>query len=152
MADPTVANAVIRSSRRAYIIGVKVGQTNIFFFDAEGRQIGGLDIAVTRDLTVFVPQSDALCPMPRSRSRASATVSCSPAMSRARSNRNSLTTWRRAWSGAAADRAAAARAVAARMQVVEPEPELAVAVAVVAQGAVVAVRSSTPSLSTAATR
>jgi pilus assembly protein CpaC len=50
VADPTVANAVIRSSRRAYIIGVKVGQTNIFFFDAEGRQIGGLDIAVTRDL------------------------------------------------------------------------------------------------------
>ncbi|HEY7300880.1 MAG TPA: type II and III secretion system protein family protein [Xanthobacteraceae bacterium] len=50
VADPTVANAVIRSSRRAYVIGVKVGQTNIFFFDAEGRQIGGLDIAVTRDL------------------------------------------------------------------------------------------------------
>jgi pilus assembly protein CpaC len=50
VADPTVANAVIRSSRRAYIIGVKVGQTNIFFFDAQGQQIGGLDIAVTRDL------------------------------------------------------------------------------------------------------
>jgi pilus assembly protein CpaC len=50
VADPTVANAVIRSSRRAYIIGAKVGQTNIFFFDAEGRQIGALDIAVTRDL------------------------------------------------------------------------------------------------------
>jgi pilus assembly protein CpaC len=48
--DPKYANAVVRSSRRAYIIGVAVGQTNIFFFDAEGRQIIGLDIAVTRDL------------------------------------------------------------------------------------------------------
>ena len=50
VADPTVANAVIRSSRRVYMIGVKVGQTNIFFFDASGRQIAGFDIAVTRDL------------------------------------------------------------------------------------------------------
>ncbi|HVV79523.1 MAG TPA: type II and III secretion system protein family protein [Pseudolabrys sp.] len=50
VADPTTANAVIRTSRRAYIIGVKVGQTNIFFFDADGRQIAGFDIAVTRDL------------------------------------------------------------------------------------------------------
>jgi len=50
VADPTTANAVVRSTRRAYIIGVKVGQTNIFFFDANGRQIAGFDIAVTRDL------------------------------------------------------------------------------------------------------
>jgi pilus assembly protein CpaC len=50
IADPKIANAVIRSSRRAYIIGAAVGQTNIFFFDAEGRQIGGFDIAVKRDL------------------------------------------------------------------------------------------------------
>jgi pilus assembly protein CpaC len=50
VADPLTANAVIRSARRAYIIGVKVGQTNVFFFDAEGQQIGGLDIAVTRNL------------------------------------------------------------------------------------------------------
>jgi pilus assembly protein CpaC len=50
VADPKTANAVIRSARRAYIIGVKVGQTNIFFFDANGKQIAGFDIAVTRDL------------------------------------------------------------------------------------------------------
>jgi pilus assembly protein CpaC len=50
VADPTVANAVVRSSRRVYMIGVKVGQTNIFFFDADGKQIAGFDIAVTRDL------------------------------------------------------------------------------------------------------
>jgi pilus assembly protein CpaC len=50
VADPTVANAVVRSARRAYMIGVKVGQTSIFFFDGEGRQIAGFDIAVKRDL------------------------------------------------------------------------------------------------------
>jgi pilus assembly protein CpaC len=50
VADPKIANAVVRSSRRAYIIGSTVGQTNVYFFDAEGRQIAGFDIAVTRDL------------------------------------------------------------------------------------------------------
>ncbi|HEX3339810.1 MAG TPA: pilus assembly protein N-terminal domain-containing protein, partial [Pseudolabrys sp.] len=50
VADPKIANAVIRSSRRAYMIGVAVGQTNIFFFDADGKQIAGFDIAVKRDL------------------------------------------------------------------------------------------------------
>jgi pilus assembly protein CpaC len=50
VADPKVANAVIRSARRAYIIGGTVGQTNVFFFDHSGQQIVGLDIAVTRDL------------------------------------------------------------------------------------------------------
>ena len=50
VADPKIANAVIRSSRRVYMIGVAIGQTNIFFFDADGKQIAGFDIAVTRDL------------------------------------------------------------------------------------------------------
>ncbi|HET7192997.1 MAG TPA: type II and III secretion system protein family protein [Pseudolabrys sp.] len=50
VADPKIANAVVRSSRRAYMIGVAVGQTNIFFFDADGKQIAGFDIAVKRDL------------------------------------------------------------------------------------------------------
>ncbi len=50
VADPKIANAVIRSSRRVYMIGVAVGQTNIFFFDSDGKQIAGFDIAVKRDL------------------------------------------------------------------------------------------------------
>ena len=50
VADPKIANAVIRSARRAYIIGSTVGQTNVFFFDHSGQQIIGLDIAVTRNL------------------------------------------------------------------------------------------------------
>ncbi|MPZ55795.1 MAG: BON domain-containing protein [Rhizobiales bacterium] len=50
VADPKIANAVVRSARRAYLIGVAVGQTSIFFFDAQGQQIAGFDIAVKRDL------------------------------------------------------------------------------------------------------
>ena len=50
VADPKIANAVVRSTRRAYIIGVAVGQTSVYFFDGEGQQLGGFDIAVTRDL------------------------------------------------------------------------------------------------------
>jgi pilus assembly protein CpaC len=50
VADPKIANAVVRSAQRAYIIGATVGQTNIVFFDAEGQQIAAYDIAVTRDL------------------------------------------------------------------------------------------------------
>lgn len=50
VADPKIANAVVRSTQRAYIIGASVGQTNIVFFDTAGQQIAAYDIAVTRDL------------------------------------------------------------------------------------------------------
>jgi pilus assembly protein CpaC len=50
VADPKIANAVIRSAQRAYVIGAAVGQTNIVFFDADGQQIAAYDIAVKRDL------------------------------------------------------------------------------------------------------
>jgi pilus assembly protein CpaC len=48
--DPKIANAVVRSPQRAYIIGSAVGQTNVVFFDAVGQQIASYDIAVKRDL------------------------------------------------------------------------------------------------------
>src|SRR6202167_1685086 len=47
VADPKIANAVVRSSRRVYMIGISTGQTNVFFFDGDGKQISGFDIAVT---------------------------------------------------------------------------------------------------------
>jgi pilus assembly protein CpaC len=50
VADPKIANAVVRSAKRAYIIGAAIGQTNIVFFDSEGQQIAAYDIAVKRDL------------------------------------------------------------------------------------------------------
>ena len=65
VADPKIANAVVRSAQRAYIIGAAVGQTNIVFFDATGQQIAAYDIAVKRDLNgvraalrQIVPNSD----------------------------------------------------------------------------------------------
>jgi pilus assembly protein CpaC len=50
VADPKIANAVVRSTQRAYVIGAAVGQTNIVFFDSSGAQIAAYDIAVKRDL------------------------------------------------------------------------------------------------------
>ena len=52
VADPKIANAVVRSAQRAYIIGAAVGQTNIVFFDSAGQQIVAYDIAVKRDLNL----------------------------------------------------------------------------------------------------
>jgi pilus assembly protein CpaC len=50
VADPKIANAVIRSAHRAYIIGAAVGQTNVVFFGTDGQQLAAYDIAVKRDL------------------------------------------------------------------------------------------------------
>ncbi|CAL78909.1 putative Pilus assembly protein cpaC [Bradyrhizobium sp. ORS 278] len=50
VADPKIANAVVRSAKRAYIIGAAIGQTNVVFFDGEGQQVAAYDIAIKRDL------------------------------------------------------------------------------------------------------
>src|SRR6202521_244330 len=55
VADPKIANAVVRSAQRAYIIGSAVGQTNGVFFDSAGQQIAAYDIAVKRDLNGVRP-------------------------------------------------------------------------------------------------
>ena len=39
IADPLVADIVIKSPRRAYVIGLKAGDTNAFFLDEEGNRI-----------------------------------------------------------------------------------------------------------------
>jgi pilus assembly protein CpaC len=65
VSDPKIANAVVRSSRRVFIIGNANGATNIFFFDAAGKQIAAYDVAVARDvmpiqaaITRLIPDSD----------------------------------------------------------------------------------------------
>jgi pilus assembly protein CpaC len=50
VANPAVANAVVRSSRKAYLIGMEVGETNVIFFDAQGNQLLALDVSVGRDM------------------------------------------------------------------------------------------------------
>lgn len=46
VANPETANVVVRSKRRVYIIGTALGQTNVYFFDVNSRQIGALNISV----------------------------------------------------------------------------------------------------------
>ena len=53
VANPKVANAVVRSTRKVFIIGMENGATSIFIMDAEGRQISALDVTVARDLNVL---------------------------------------------------------------------------------------------------
>jgi pilus assembly protein CpaC len=65
VANPTVADAVMRTSRRIYLFGKKIGQTNIFVFDGSGKQIAAMEILIERDisgledsLTRLIPDSD----------------------------------------------------------------------------------------------
>jgi pilus assembly protein CpaC len=50
ISNPQIADATVRTSRRAYVIGRALGQTNIFFFDASGRQIANVAIRVEPDV------------------------------------------------------------------------------------------------------
>lgn len=65
VADPSLADAVTRTSRRLYLFGKAVGQTNVFVFGADGKEIVSLDIQVERDISQletnlrrFLPDSD----------------------------------------------------------------------------------------------
>lgn len=65
VADPSLADAITRTSRRIYLFGKAVGQTNIFVFGPNGEEIVSLEIAVERDvagleanLRRFIPDSD----------------------------------------------------------------------------------------------
>ncbi|CAK0774248.1 pilus assembly protein CpaC [uncultured Gammaproteobacteria bacterium] len=51
VADPTVADVMVKTPRLIYMVGVKVGETNAYFLDGNGRQVLKLDIRVERDLT-----------------------------------------------------------------------------------------------------
>lgn len=53
VANPKVANAVVRSARKLFVIGMADGSTSMFVMDAEGRQITALEIEVGRDLNVL---------------------------------------------------------------------------------------------------
>ncbi|MBB4400950.1 type II and III secretion system protein family protein [Agrobacterium tumefaciens] len=65
VADPGLADAVTRTSRRIYLFGKTVGQTNIFIFGEGGREIVSIDLEVERDISGleanirrFIPESD----------------------------------------------------------------------------------------------
>lgn len=51
VADPKIANAIVRSARKAYLIGIALGETDVIFFDADGNQIDSLAVSVARDMS-----------------------------------------------------------------------------------------------------
>lgn len=57
VSNPAIVDAIVRTPRRVYVLGMQVGQTNAFFFSESGRQILNLEIRVERDL---VDLQDAL--------------------------------------------------------------------------------------------
>ncbi|WP_306227981.1 type II and III secretion system protein family protein [Bosea beijingensis] len=53
VANPKVANAVVRTARKLFVIGIADGNTSMFVMDGDGQQITALDINVGRDLNVL---------------------------------------------------------------------------------------------------
>lgn len=65
VANPEVADAITRTSRRIYIFAKQIGETNIFIFDGGGRQLMSIDLQIERDidglednLEKYIPGSD----------------------------------------------------------------------------------------------
>ena len=49
VANPAIADVVLRSTDTVFVIGRKVGETNVYFFDAAGQQIEQIDVRVDFD-------------------------------------------------------------------------------------------------------
>lgn len=65
VANPKVANAVVRSTRKVFIIGMDDGHTSVMVMDTEGKQIANLEISIGKDMNVLrrtlrtaIPSSD----------------------------------------------------------------------------------------------
>jgi pilus assembly protein CpaC len=65
VANPGVANAVVRSTRKVFLIGMANGATSVFVMDSEGRQIATLEVNVGRDLSVLRQTLKAAIPSGR---------------------------------------------------------------------------------------
>lgn len=50
VANPEVADAIVRTARKIFLIGNRVGQTNVFMFDDQGNTILSLDLKIERDI------------------------------------------------------------------------------------------------------
>jgi pilus assembly protein CpaC len=51
VSSPDVVDAVVRTPRRVFLLALKTGQTNAFFFDGAGHQLASIDIRVEKDVT-----------------------------------------------------------------------------------------------------
>ncbi|HEY8033259.1 MAG TPA: type II and III secretion system protein family protein [Methylocella sp.] len=52
VANPRVANAVVRSPRKLYVIGMDTGQTSVVALDQQGNEIGHLELSIRRYIGV----------------------------------------------------------------------------------------------------
>lgn len=48
--NPAVANAIVRTARKLYIIGTASGQTSLFALDKDGKEIASFEINIGRDI------------------------------------------------------------------------------------------------------
>ena len=51
VANPQIADAVVRTPRRIFLMALKVGQTNAIFLDTQGRQIATVEVVVGSDVS-----------------------------------------------------------------------------------------------------
>ncbi|HEY0301153.1 MAG TPA: type II and III secretion system protein family protein [Rhizomicrobium sp.] len=50
VSSPDIVDAVVRTPRRIFLLALKTGQTNAFFFDGAGHQLASIDIRVEKDV------------------------------------------------------------------------------------------------------
>ena len=62
VSNPEIADAVIRTSRRIYITGVAIGQSNVIVFDRAGEKVADLDLRVERDTSALSEMLRRLIP------------------------------------------------------------------------------------------
>jgi pilus assembly protein CpaC len=53
VSNPSIADAVLRTSTRLYLIGVQLGQANVFLFDQAGGEMASFDVYVEADLSAL---------------------------------------------------------------------------------------------------
>jgi pilus assembly protein CpaC len=51
VSSPDIVDAVVRTPRRIFLLALKTGQTNAFFFDGAGHQLASIEIRVEKDVT-----------------------------------------------------------------------------------------------------
>ena len=62
VANPKIADAVVRTTRRLYVFGKEVGQSNIFVFGRNGAQIASIDLVIERDIAGLESTIERLVP------------------------------------------------------------------------------------------
>jgi Flp pilus assembly secretin CpaC len=78
VSNPDIADAVLRSNRRAYVIAKKLGQTNVYFYDAQGRQIEGLNLNIGEDHEIQEVRPEQVVTIVQGAEAKIITLTCAP--------------------------------------------------------------------------